>query len=42
MKFKDKKTGAVVDIANEVILPLYEKSENFTKVKEKKSKTRRE
>lgn len=35
MKFKDKRTGAIVEVTNKVILPLYEKSENFTKVKEK-------
>lgn len=35
MKFKDKNTGAIVDITNEVLISLYEKSENFTKVKEK-------
>lgn len=38
MKFKDKSTGAVVDITNKVVLPLYEKSNNFTKVKDRSQK----
>ena len=35
MKFKDKNTGAIVDVTNTVVLSLYEKSDNFIKVKEK-------
>lgn len=35
MKFKDKNTGAIVEVTNTIVLSLYEKSENFTKVKEK-------
>lgn len=37
MKFKDKNTGAIVEVENKVIIPLYEKSKNFTKVNEKKA-----
>lgn len=35
MKFKDKNTGAIVEVENKVVIPLYEKSNNFVKVKEK-------
>lgn len=35
MKFKDKNTGAIVEVTNTVVISLYEKSDNFIKVKEK-------
>lgn len=38
MKFKDKNTGAIVEVENKVIIPLYEKSNNFTKVKDRSQK----
>lgn len=42
MKFKDKNTGAIVEVVNKVIIPLYEKSNNFTKVKDRSQKSENE